>query len=152
MKNYDNEAVVREMVKAQGFVADAGKALALPAGRKPKMAVPPELVPYCPVCGGPMGMNLRADHTFVEDEGWHGASKRYTEFLRSRQKRKVLFLEAAVGYNTPAIIKYSFWHMAYQWKNAGYVCLNNGEAYAPEEIKGKAICINGDVGEILNRL
>ena len=152
LKNYDNEAVVREMVKAQGFVAEAGKALALPAGRKPKMAVPPELVPYCPVCGGPMGMNLRADHTFVEDEGWHGASKRYTEFLRSRQKRKVLFLEAAVGYNTPAIIKYSFWHMAYQWKNAGYVCLNNGEAYAPEEIKGKAICINGDVGEILNWL
>ncbi len=32
-------------------------------------------------CAEPISMNLRADHTFVEDEGWHLASKRYEEFL-----------------------------------------------------------------------
>lgn len=62
------------------------------------------------------------------------------------------FLEAAVGFNTPGIVKYSFWRMTHQWKNAVYVCLNNGEAYMPDEIKDKYICINGDIREILYRL
>lgn len=35
------------------------------------MRVPSELIPYCPVCGTPMSMNLRVDQTFVEDNGWH---------------------------------------------------------------------------------
>ena len=32
-----------------------------------------KLIPYCPKCGGPMSMNLRADHTFVQDAGWYEA-------------------------------------------------------------------------------
>lgn len=57
-----------------------------------------------------------------------------------------------MGLNTPGIVKYSFWRMTHQWKNAVYVCLNNGEAYMPDEIKDKYICINGDIREILYRL
>ena len=99
------------------------------------MSVPAELVPYCPRCKKPMSMNLRADDTFVEDEGWHRAAGRYQEFLHRHQKGKVLFLELAVGYNTPTIVKYSFWRMAYEWEDALYACLNYGEAFAPDEIK-----------------
>lgn len=33
-----------------------------------------------------------------------------------------------------------------------YACLNYGEAFAPDEIKKKSICINGDIGAILNQL
>lgn len=51
-KTYDNEAIVRKMVDEQK-----------------NMEIPGELVPYCPACGAPMSMNLRADNTFVEDEG-----------------------------------------------------------------------------------
>lgn len=29
---------------------------------------------------------------------------------------RVLFLEAAVGFNTPTIVKYSFWRMVYEEK------------------------------------
>lgn len=65
---------------------------------------------------------------------------------------KVLFLEAAVGFNTPTIIKYSFWRMAYEWKEAVYACLNHGEAYVPNEIKRKSICIDRDIEEILSQL
>lgn len=42
--------------------------------------------------------------------------------------------------------------MTHEWKNAMYACLNDGEAYAPGEMKKKTICINGDIGEILNQL
>ena len=149
---YDNEDMVRKMAESQGYVIDGDGVLTLPEGVVPKMSVPEELVPHCPRCGAPMSMNLRADGTFVEDEGWHRASERYTEFLRRHQNLKILFLEAGVGYNTPTIVKYSFWRMAYEWENALYACLNYGEAFAPDEIKKKSICINGDIGAILNQL
>ncbi len=85
-------------------------------GVSPEMKVPSDLVPHCPKCGEPMSMNLRADHTFAEDEGWNLASERYTEFIRRHQNKIVLFLEAAVGFNTPVIVKYSFWRMTHEWK------------------------------------
>ena len=56
---------------------DAEGKLALPSGKAPKMKVPTELIPCCPVCGAPMSMNLRTDSSFVEDEGWHQAESRY---------------------------------------------------------------------------
>lgn len=149
---YDNEAVIREMVEAQGYVIAADGTLLLPKSVSPKMAVPSDLVPYCPKCKEPMSMNLRADEAFVEDEGWHLASQRYAEFLLTHQNMKVLFLEAAVGFHTPTIVKYSFWRMTHDWKDAVYVCLNDGEAYAPDGIKKKSICINRDIGEILYQL
>ena len=55
------------MVEAQGFQV-TGQGMELPTGTVSKMAVPTELVPHCPKCGAPMAMNLRADHTFVQDE------------------------------------------------------------------------------------
>ena len=88
-KTYDNEKTVRAM-----FV------------QQKNMRVPSELVPKCPVCGKPMSMNLRADDTFVEDDGWHRAAERYDEFLRRHEGLHILFLELGVGMNTPVIIKY----------------------------------------------
>lgn len=35
---------------------------------------------------------------------------------------------------------------------ATYVCVNLGEAYAPENIRKRPICIDGDIGEILHKL
>lgn len=151
-ETYDNEATVRKMVAAQGFAFAKDGDLYVPDGIKLKMEVPSELIPYCPHCHKPMSMNLRADDTFVEDAGWHHAAERYEEFLQSHRKQRVLFLELAVGYNTPSIVKYSFWRMTHDWPNATYACLNYGEAYAPDEIKRKSICVNGDIGEILTSL
>ena len=134
-KTYDNEETVRQMVEQQR-----------------NMRVPSELVPYCPVCGRPMTMNLRCDDTFVEDEGWHKAAERYENFLRTRGGQRILLLELGVGYNTPAIIKYPFWRMTAKNPDAAYACINQGQAACPEEIEAQSICINGDIGEVLTRL
>lgn len=151
-ETYDNEKVIREMVTAQGYKIGPDGALFLPEGIVPKMTVPAELVPHCPKCGRSMSMNLRADSTFVEDEGWHIAAERYSDFLRRHRNLKVLFLELGVGMNTPGIIKYPFWQMTAENSDAAYVCINYGEAYVPDEIKKKSICINGDIGEVLDRM
>ncbi len=151
-KTYDNEETVRRMVISQGFKIAEDDALIRPEGTVLKMSIPSELVPHCPVCGRPMSMNLRADDTFVEDDGWHSAAQRYAEFLRRHRNMKVLFLETAVGWNTPGIIKYSFWRMTNEWPDATYACLNYSEPYAPKEIESRSICISGDIGDILSRL
>jgi NAD-dependent SIR2 family protein deacetylase len=116
------------------------------------MKIPSALLPVCPHCGKPLTTNLRADHTFVEDEGWHRAAERYDNFLRTRKNLHILYLELGVGYNTPGIIKYPFWQMTMKNKNAVYACVNFGEAFAPEEIKQQSICIDGDIGTILEKL
>ena len=134
-KTYDNEETVRAMFEQQN-----------------NMRVPSELVPHCPVCGKPMSMNLRADDTFVEDEGWHRAAERYDEFLRRHDGLHILFLELGVGMNTPVIIKYPFWKMTYANPKAVYACVNFGEAYAPDEIRNRSICINGDIYSILENI
>jgi NAD-dependent SIR2 family protein deacetylase len=149
---YDNEEMVRNMVEAQGFTISDDGILCLPENGILKMTIPTELVPHCPKCGKPMSMNLRADNTFVEDEGWHIHAGYYSEFLRRHQNVKTLFMELAVGFNTPTIVKYSFWHMVNDWPDATYACLNYGEAFAPDEIAKKSICINDDIGNILEKL
>ena len=63
-----------------------------------------------------------------------------------------MFLELGVGYNTPGIIKYPFWQMTNAYPHAFYVCLNRDEAFAPEEIRRKSVCMNEDIGEILKDL
>lgn len=131
-KTYDNEAAVREMV-----------------ARQKDMKIPTELIPYCPICGAPMTMNLRADMNFVQDDGWYEACSRYEDFLIAHQGKHILYLELGVGGNTPVIIKYPFWKMTKENPNAVYVCINLTEAIAPKEIAGQSICIESDIGKCL---
>lgn len=151
-ETYDNAEIICEMVKAQGFQIGEDNSLYLPDGVVPEMAVPDDLIPRCSKCARPMSMNLRADDTFVQDAGWYEAAKRYEIFLRERQNAKTLFWELGVGYNTPGIIKYPFWQMTAQNPKALYACINYGEAVCPQEIEGRAVCIDGDIGMVLEEL
>ena len=158
-RTYDNKDKVVKMVLSQGFSIGNDGELIPPMKdngetdfAKLGMSVPSGLVPYCPVCGEPMSMNLRADSTFVEDEGWHEAAENYEEFLDSYEGQHVLYLELGVGSNTPVIIKYPFWNMVKDNENAVYACINYGEAYCPKDIEDRAICIDGDIDEALSKL
>lgn len=134
-KTYDNESLVHKMVAEQK-----------------NMRIPSGLIPYCPVCGAPMSMNLRADNTFVEDSGWHVAATRYQDFIHRHKEMKILYLELGVGGNTPGIIKYPFWQMTHDNPNANYICINLSEAYIPAEIRKQSICIDNDIGTVLKQL
>ncbi len=134
-ETFDNEDMIRQMME-----------------RQEGMRIPSELLPVCPHCGKPLTMNLRSDNKFVEDEGWHLAAERYENFLQTRKNGQILFLELGVGYNTPVIIKYPFWQMTAENPRATYACINYGEAACPGEIAERSICIDGDIGEVINEL
>ena len=134
-ETFDNENAVRTMVKEQC-----------------NMKIPDELIPRCPHCGKPMAMNLRCDNSFVQDEGWHAAAERYEEFIRKHRNLHILFLELGVGFNTPGIIKYPFMQMTAENPKAIYACINMNEAYAPDEIADRAICIDGDIGKVIENI
>ena len=134
-ETFDNESVIRQMIE-----------------RQENMKIPTELLPTCPHCGKPMTMNLRCDDTFVEDDGWRRAAERYENFLRTRAGGKILFLEFGVGYNTPIIIKYPFWQMTAKNPNATYACINQGQAACPQEIEKQSICMDADIGQVLQSL
>lgn len=149
---YDNREAVQAMLEAQGCRIGADGALQMPESAALKRAIPGGLVPRCPRCGRPMSMNLRADGTFVEDAGWHAAARRYQDFVRRVQGGRVLYWELGVGMNTPGIIKYNFWRQTYQSPRVWYACVNLREAYCPPEIQARAVCLQGDIGAILNAL
>ena len=134
-KTWDNEEVIRRMAEEQK-----------------DMRVPTSLIPLCPRCGKPMTMGLRSDDTFVQDDGWYQAAGQYRRFLLQHQKGRILYLELGVGYNTPGIIKYPFWKMALQNPEAVYACVNRGQAFVPGEFRQNALCLDDDIGSVLNNL
>ena len=134
-KTYDNEEWVKRMIAEQM-----------------DMRIPTELVPRCPVCGKKMKVNLRSDETFVEDEGWHAASERYTEFIRRHKDGRVLFLDLGSGGNTPVIFKIPFIRWTMQNPIAIYATVNLGEAFTVDQIADRSIVINADINDVLNSL
>ena len=151
-KTYDNEEWVMKAMEAQGFVRDKSGVFQVPENASIAMRIPTELIPRCPDDNSEVTMNLRADDAFVEDEGWHRASAAYSDFLSRHERLHVLYLELGVGSNTPAIIKYPFWWYTEENPNAFYACINKGEAYCPEEIADRSVCMDGDIGEVLRCL
>ena len=150
-RTVDNEAWVMQAMEAQGFIKNAQGIFEMPAGSV-SMTIPTALIPKHPDDGSDVTMNLRADDSFVEDEGWHRASAAYADFLRRHEGLHVLFLEIGVGGNTPVIIKYPFWQMTNDNKNAVYACLNYNEAVCPAQIEDRSIVIDGDSGAVIKQL
>jgi NAD-dependent SIR2 family protein deacetylase len=150
-RTYDNDEIIRRMILQEGYHIGENGELIVHKGTEIRMTVPPDLVPVCPDDGKLMTTNLRCDDSFVEDEGWHQAAARYQDFLRRHERLRVLYLELGVGMNTPGIIKFNFWKYTKENPKAFYVCINMGEAYCPEEIADRAVCIDGNIGEVLQK-
>lgn len=134
-ETFPNQHIIEEMIQNQT-----------------SRTIPTNLIPHCPHCNNILTLNLRKDDTFVESEGWHNAQHRYQSFLKNSEKKSTLFLELGVGYNTPSIIKYPFWQMTYQRKNAFFVSINDTQPEIPKELKKKSLFLTGDLAEIINHL
>ncbi len=131
---YPNEEKVREL--AEKIVDDR---------------LPEDLIPRCPHCGQPMIPWWRA-REFLEGSYYQAEMRRYYDFLRAHQDKKVVFLELGVGLMTPMFIKEPFMNFVYRWPNATYVTINPKHALVPHEIKDKSIAIEEDITLTLRQL
>ena len=138
--------------EAQGFLKDENGVFCVPEDRRLLMRISSDLIPKCPDDGSNVTTNLRADMSFVEDEGWHEASANYAHFLKKHESGHVLYLELGVGSNTPVIVKYPFWQMTLANEKSVYACINYGEAFCPGEIANRSICIDGDIGDVFAKM
>lgn len=109
--------------------------------------VPSYMVPKCPVCGGPMTMNLRCDQYFVQDEKWYEAEARFSDFLSECMDKKTVLLELGVGFNTPTIIRFPFEKLMREHENIRLIRLNLNEAVVPESLGNRAVGINADMAQ-----
>ncbi|MDO4796872.1 MAG: Sir2 silent information regulator family NAD-dependent deacetylase [Coriobacteriales bacterium] len=151
-ETFNNETWVMRAMEAQGFVRDENGIFQVPENDGLAMRLPAGFVPTCPVDGSPVVMNLRADDSFVEDDGWRRASAAYAAFLDAHEQGRVLYLELGVGANTPVIVKYPFWQMTQANSEATYACINLGEAFCPNEIASRSVCIDADIAGVLDDL
>lgn len=116
--------------------------------------IPTYMVPKCPICGGPMTMNLRCDQYFVQDEAWYQAEKRFGDFLNEalKSQKNLLLLELGVGFNTPTIIRFPFEKLVKKNKQVNLIRLNLNEAVIPESIEQQAVGINKDIKQTIKDL
>ena len=46
----------------------------------------------------------------------------------------------------------AFWQMTAKNPNATYICINDSEAFCPEDIERQALCIDDDIDSVFHRL
>lgn len=109
--------------------------------------IPSSMVPKCPVCGGAMAMNLRADSSFVQDTAWYEAESRFSDFLSEALGRKLVLVELGVGFNTPAIIRFPFEKLCREHENICLIRLNRDQAMVPAGLGKRAVGIRCDIAE-----
>lgn len=139
-KTYDAVALFRQMDQARW-----------------DCSIPSDMVPKCSVCGGRMNMNLRCDQYFVEDEAWHQAENRFSDFMQSmteaaKDGKKVVLLEMGVGFNTPTIIRFPFEKLMREYDNINMIRLNLNEAVVPLEFGNRIVGINEDMGKSIQAI
>ena len=111
-------------------------------------AVPEELIPRCPVCGGLMQVHMEMDGNFIPETESRNRLKR---FLEKYHGKKLLILELGIGWRNQ-LIKAPLMRLTAREPRAFYVTVNRGEIYIPQEIMEKSTGLDGDLSEILHRL
>jgi NAD-dependent SIR2 family protein deacetylase len=111
--------------------------------------VPSSLVPACPVCGGPMDVNLRHNEYFVQDASWHESSARYGGFIEKMARKPLVCLELGVGFNTPGIIRYPFEKLVYRNDKATLVRVNREDSRGFPENELRTIAFDEDMRTVI---
>lgn len=111
-------------------------------------AIPGELVPRCPRCGGPMEPWVRG-YDFLEGAKYRDEYRKVQEFLGANRDRRLLFLELGVGRMTPMFIQEPFWNLAYSLPKAFYLSVNPRDAIMPQQLADKGALIHEDIAHVL---
>lgn len=110
--------------------------------------IPSDMVPRCPVCGGPMQIHMEGDRNFIPVTS---AESRMETFLQKYHGKKLVILELGIGWRNQ-LIKAPLMRLAAREPEAAYITVNLGEIYIPDEIQEKSYGLDGDLAAILRDL
>ena len=110
--------------------------------------IPSDMVPRCPVCGGPMQIHMEGDRNFIPDMA---SKSRMEAFLQKYHGKKLVILELGIGWRNQ-LIKAPLMRLAAREPEAAYITVNLGEIYIPDEIREKSYGLDGDLAAILREL
>jgi len=133
---YDDSSMVKEMLKETTR----------------DLKIPSNLIPSCPVCGGPMDVNLRKDDKFVQDEYWYKQHKAYVDFINKAKYDKTVLLEFGVGFNTPGIIRFPFESMTSKISKWNLVRFNKSHIELSLHIENQYTPFTEDIESIIDEL
>lgn len=98
----------------------------------------PDLVPYCPNCGGPMFLNVRVDRHFIE-KPYEPQHERFMPWLQDTVGRRLCIIELGVGFNTPSVIRWPLQSITKQHSTATLLRVNQDHPQVPDEIAEKSL-------------
>lgn len=110
--------------------------------------IPSDMVPRCPVCGGPMQIHMEGDRNLIPDTA---SKSRMEAFLQKYHGKKLVILELGIGWRNQ-LIKAPLMSLAAQEPEAAYITVNLGEIYISDEIREKSYGLDGDLAAILRDL
>jgi NAD-dependent SIR2 family protein deacetylase len=100
----------------------------------------PGVIPSCPYCGGPVFMNVRGGHWFLE-EPYEEQAKRFSSWVNGSSESRLLVLEIGAGFNTPGVIRWPMERIVSTHPHADLIRVNLHWPEVPKEIQCKAISL-----------
>lgn len=112
-------------------------------------AVPTELIPRCPHCGGEAFPWVRGYGNFLQGKKYEEQYEKISEYLLEHKEKKILFLELGVGRLTPMFIQEPFWNLTLSFPDAQYIAVNDRYDFLPKQIEDKGMVIVEDIAKVL---
>ena len=106
------------------------------------------LVPSCPICSGPMFMNVRAAHWFLETP-YLPQRQRLINWLDAAAQRKLLTIEIGAGFNTPGVIRWPVEQITSRHVDAKMIRVNPNNAEIPASLREKSLSLVCDGQEFV---
>lgn len=112
-------------------------------------AIPTELVPRCPHCGGEAFPWVRGYGNFLQGKKYEEQYDKISRYVLDHKDSKILFLELGVGRLTPMFIQEPFWNLTLNFPHARYIAVNNQYSFLPKQLKDKGMVIVEDIAKVL---
>lgn len=112
-------------------------------------AIPTELIPRCPHCGGEAFPWVRGYGNFLQGKKYAAQYEKVSQYILAHREKKILLLELGVGRLTPMFIQEPFWNLTLSLPNARYVAVNDRFDFLPKQIEAKGMVIVEDIAKVL---
>ena len=112
-------------------------------------AIPTELIPRCPHCGGEAFPWVRGYGNFLQGRKYEEQYEKISRYVLAHKDSKLLFLELGVGRLTPMFIQEPFWNLTLSFPHARYIAVNNQYNFLPKQLEDKGMVIVEDIAKVL---